>query len=759
MRSAPAAVFASAAFALVFLGTTPVPAPAPAGAAGPEYVEGEVLVILKPGATGASFGAMGYGAQASAAGERVRKLILPPGETVEEALARLAENAEVEVAQPNYIYRPAFTPSDPFFSLQAHLTQINAPPAWDVAQGDTQVVIAILDTGADTDHSDLAARLTIVAGSDPIDGDDDPDDDATIFSNGHGTAVSGVAGAIWENATFGVGVDRNARILPVRVLGTDGTGTSDTIAAGIRLADDTADVINLSLGSTTSCDSDQVLCNAIQDAVAAGVVVVAAAGNDNAGSLLFPASHDSTVAVGSVTSDDARSSFSNFGDGLDVMAPGENVVTIANNDTFQVATGTSFSAPQVAAAAAIVRSLRPGAPPATVRGFLRAGTKDLGEPGWDEKTGFGRIDLAAVVRLARSVIDYDSVPGTFLFDTFASLANADSHQASTTTGDGPAGAAALLLNAADSFVGYAPGRFPTDSGAIEFYVFPDTTQGSGKTRILLTQAGDGTLGNGELDLRLDSDTRLVLRQGGGATITAGASERGFRLGEWNHIAVEYGTGGLVLWVNGETVGAGLAVNLAAETIFLGSPSFAGTEVPLFGRYGRLRVRGGHDSSYPTPRKVAFQAVDGKTTTVTTSGQVTVHWKTFSSETGTAVISIGIDDDTSGFDGTILASGLADDGVHTVDVSPAMSDGQTKFLYVIAEGSPKSFDYAPAGVVFSSAASLDLGGGASNASICALLRGGVAPRAGAYLRAIRDAAFELPFLRALVRLWVRLFYAI
>ncbi len=314
---------------------------------------------------------------------------LGPAEA-ETLMRQIAANPNVEYVQIDRVMKHTLTPNDPSYSQQWGYNDadagIRANTAWDVANG-SGIIVAVLDTGYVT-HSDLAAN--IVAGYDFIsntttagDGngrDSNPADPGDYYggnpSSWHGTHVAGTVAAVTNNAKGVAGTAWGAKVMPVRVLGRGGGSTSDIADAIIWASGGTvsgvptlsaanaADVINMSLGGSGSCDT--ATQNAINSAVSRGTVVVVAAGNSNANASGFtPASCNNVVNVASVTSASARSSFSNYGTSIDVSAPGSNILSTLNSGTQGPGTenyvsynGTSMAAPHVAGAVALAQSRR-----------------------------------------------------------------------------------------------------------------------------------------------------------------------------------------------------------------------------------------------------------------------------------------------------------------------------------------------------------------------------------------------------------------
>lgn len=271
----------------------------------------------------------------------------PSAQGVEQTLNALKRNPNVLYAEPNFIYQINFTPNDPGLSQQWAWTTIDAYSAWDVTQGSTSVVVAVVDTGVQRSHPDLDAK--IVAGYDFVSGDTAPDD-----GNGHGTHVAGTAAAETNNGTGGAGTCPNCKIMPVRVLDNNGSGTLTNVANGITwAADNGAHVINLSLGGS---GGSTTLSNAVDYAWNKGVFLACAAGNDNTSSPSYPGYYSNCFAVASTNSSDARSSFSNYGSWVEAAAPGESIYSTWLNSGYNTISGTSMATPHVAGLAGLLAS-------------------------------------------------------------------------------------------------------------------------------------------------------------------------------------------------------------------------------------------------------------------------------------------------------------------------------------------------------------------------------------------------------------------
>lgn len=363
-------------------------------------------------------------------------------------LAKLIEqlNAHPGVAhaEPDGRVYPAFVPNDPgiFLGLQWYLYEtygIEAYAAWDIERGSAATVLAVLDTGI-LPHEDLdpARRLP---GYDFVDDDadaTDPGDFTTVFdecgdglppenSSWHGLHLAGVMTAITDNATGVAGINHVSSLLPVRVLGKCGGYYSDIID-GIRWATglavpgvpsnpNPAHVINLSLSAEQSCTVE--IQNAIDAAVAAGTIVVAAAGNGDGTDVAatLPAGCRNVIAVAATDRAGRIESYSNLGSGVLLSAPGENIysaynagTTVAAADSYEYISGTSVAAAQVTAAVSLLLSAQPALTPTNVRQILAqtAQPYSAGCPG-GLPCGAGILDMHAALEMALNITPGDPV--------------------------------------------------------------------------------------------------------------------------------------------------------------------------------------------------------------------------------------------------------------------------------------------------------------------------------------------------------------
>ncbi|MBX7133526.1 MAG: S8 family peptidase [Fimbriimonadaceae bacterium] len=277
----------------------------------------------------------------------VGRVELPPNVSVEQAIAFYRRQPGVEFVEPNFVARSLAVPNDPMMGQQYGLTKMNCAAAWDLTTGDPGVVIAIVDTGIQLNHPDLAAK--IVPGYDFVNNDTSADDD-----QGHGTHCAGISAAITNNGVGIAGVGYNCKLMPVKVLDASGSGSYSDVADGITWAvDNGAKVVSLSLGGPSV---SAALETAVNYAWSHGVVVVAAAGNDNVSDPMYPGWYANAIAVGSTDQNDQKSSFSNYGNWVDVAAPGTAIYSTYPGSSYQTMSGTSMATPGVAGLAGLLWS-------------------------------------------------------------------------------------------------------------------------------------------------------------------------------------------------------------------------------------------------------------------------------------------------------------------------------------------------------------------------------------------------------------------
>jgi hypothetical protein len=392
--------------------------PASVGGREPGFVPGRLLVAVLPGAGPAAGILEGLPVVGEVEGQSVYLVEVPQGS--EATMARWLEHRpEVRYAERDLYAYQLLLPNDRYYrGYQWNLSKIGAEDAWSKTTGSDQVVIAVLDAGIDPNHPDLRGK--VLPGFSFVSGDDNIQD-----GTGHGTHIAGLAAAIGNNTVGIAGVNWKARILPIKVLDGEGTGTDSWIASGVRkAAQQGARVINLSLGSP---GYNQTLRDAIDYARAQGCLVVAAAGNDyeRGNPTMYPAAYLGVMGVGATTSDDLRASYSQTGFWVSVVAPGGDPTgsrdpdpkhwiysdwPLALSDGYRQAAGTSQAVPLVSGLAALLWSVDPSLSAAKVRSVIESTAADLGAPGRDDWYGFGRINAGAAV--AKVAVIPDTTPPT-----------------------------------------------------------------------------------------------------------------------------------------------------------------------------------------------------------------------------------------------------------------------------------------------------------------------------------------------------------
>lgn len=389
-------------------------------------VPGEFLVAMKPGA-----GAQAITAQSNARGMNL--LSKPVGSSQSgivlvkagggamgamsagsdaQTLQALRSNPAVLYAEPNYIVKldplekqpgqvfptaaEPQAPNDPMFAKQYHHKNMKTVEGWNVTRGD-DFVLAIVDTGVDTKHPDLAAKL--LPGYNTVD-----DTPIVEDGNGHGTHCAGIAAAITNNGVGVAGVAPDVKILPVQVLSKEGSGSYASVAGGIIwAADHGAKVISMSLGGP---QSSPVITQAVKHALGKGAMLIAAMGNSGAGAdgmkpiKSYPAAEPGVMAIGASDDKDVRARFSQVGEWHSVIAPGVNILstfptyaTDMPGKDYGAISGTSMATPAVAGLAALVRSKFPQLTAAQAEAHIEATADDLGKPGFDIQYGHGRANV------------------------------------------------------------------------------------------------------------------------------------------------------------------------------------------------------------------------------------------------------------------------------------------------------------------------------------------------------------------------------
>ncbi|MDX1620024.1 MAG: S8 family serine peptidase [Nitriliruptorales bacterium] len=271
------------------------------------------------------------------------------------------------------------SPNDPLYAGQSAYGTIRAETAWDRTVGTPQTIVAVLDTGVNEDHRDLQGA--VVSGWDFVNDDADPhDDDPTS----HGTSVTGVVAARTDNRVGVAGTCWECRVMPLKVLDNNGSGSTSVVAEAIVYATDHgADIINMSLAGP---DDDPTVERAVEYATSRDVLVIAAAGNQSSSTPRYPAAYPEVIGVASSTPNDGRHAFSNYGSWVSVAAPG-CITSTTGSATYGEFCGTSASAPLAAGLAGLIRSVRPDLAAVDVRRLIEEGALPVGN--WVDH---GRVD-------------------------------------------------------------------------------------------------------------------------------------------------------------------------------------------------------------------------------------------------------------------------------------------------------------------------------------------------------------------------------
>lgn len=323
-----------------------------------------------------------------------RWFVAETGGNAAESSAALRREAAVEAAEPVGQVHLALTPNDTLFGNQWALSNsgspygvagadIRAPQAWDITTGPTSLVVAVIDTGIDLTHPEFAGR--IVPGFNFVSNTTNANDD-----HGHGTSCAGIVGAAGNNNALIAGIAWNCRLMPVKVVASNGNGDDLWLAQGVTWAvDHGAKVISMSLIMDSP---DQAVAESVQYAFESGVTIAAAMGNDSSDRIRYPAAIASVIAVGATTRNDTRAGFSNYGPHIDVVAPGLDVLTTAKGGGTANFSGTSAATPHVAGICALMLDLNPSLTPTEIEQIIRQGADDLPPFGFDEYTGTGRAN-------------------------------------------------------------------------------------------------------------------------------------------------------------------------------------------------------------------------------------------------------------------------------------------------------------------------------------------------------------------------------
>lgn len=364
------------------------------------YVPNQVLVKFKTSAQSVSriaHTAIGARVVRELPKIGVQTVRIPAGWTVTRALQYYKRLPSVQYAEANYYAKATATVNDPLYSQQWWLEKVGAPAAWDLSMGDSGIKIAIVDTGVDYTHEDLKGKIEL--GHDYIQDDNDPMD-----VQGHGTHCAGIAAAQTNNGVGTAGLGYGCSIVAIRVLGDDGSGAWDGIAAGILNAvEHNSDVISLSLGGYFNSSA---VADAVTSAWNSGSVLVAGAGNDNVTDVFYPAGYQLAIAVAATDSTDSKSDFSNYDPSwVDVAAPGSGILSTVMGNSYESWDGTSMATPVVAGLAGLMKTYNPSATNQEIRDAIESTTVNVGT-----FVKYGRINAPAAIAAIELPVQFEGDP-------------------------------------------------------------------------------------------------------------------------------------------------------------------------------------------------------------------------------------------------------------------------------------------------------------------------------------------------------------
>jgi hypothetical protein len=363
----------------------------------------------------------------------IYKLRFLPNSDINSIVYKCKKDPIVQYAQPNFYNHLAEKiekPNDFFYTDQWALEKIDMLKAWEIEKGSEDIIVAVVDTGVDYNHEDLKSRIWINADEIPDNGIDDdgngytddvrgwdffdsPDtklkvdhvirDNDPMDEDGHGTHVAGIIAGTPNNSVGVAGVTWGCKIMPLRA-GSKILEDDDLASAIVYAVENGAQIINMSWGSD---ELSYVIRDVTKYAYNSGCVLVGAAGNENQPKIIYPASHEHVISVGATDKADKKAGFSNYGAGLDIVAPGDKVFGTLPNNSYSDWSGTSMSAPVVSGVIALMLSKRRGLTNQEIVQILRQSADHIDEPKFD---GIGRINAYKALLTTSSIIAHISSP-------------------------------------------------------------------------------------------------------------------------------------------------------------------------------------------------------------------------------------------------------------------------------------------------------------------------------------------------------------
>ena len=376
--------------------------------------------------------------------------------------ASYAVHPLIEAVEFNYVRQTQASeiiPNDPRFEEQWNLSLIDMPGAWAIEKGNPEVIIAVVDTGFDYTHEDLASQTWINVDEIPNNGIDDDNngyiddvhgwdfsqkpssdgnensqngDNDPIDESGHGTHVAGIIGAAVDNDVGIAGIAWNCKLMPIRGAGVAGIRDNRSASAIVYAVDNGARVINMSWGGR---ERSFVLRDVVDYAYARGVLMVAASGNESKGDSIFPAGYRKVISVAATEQHKQKFYQSNFGASIDIGAPGNVILSTHINNRYRTLSGTSMATAHVSGVAALIISKRPSLTHEEVRQILLSTTDPITES--PELVGAGNLNAARALMASSSLrahilspethsggsnqIEFVGTAGGFKFDTWQLL--------------------------------------------------------------------------------------------------------------------------------------------------------------------------------------------------------------------------------------------------------------------------------------------------------------------------------------------------
>ncbi|MHB8132121.1 MAG: S8 family serine peptidase [Mobilitalea sp.] len=344
---------------------------------------------------------------------------------IPDMISALRADSNVEYAEEDSICKAFSDPNDEYYSFQWNFSKLNMPSAWESTMGENDVIVAVIDTGAYFPLDDLGETI-FAQGFDFVNYRVNPFDD-----NGHGSHVIGTIAQSTNNSTGVAGMAPNIKIMPIKVLAYDGYGYTSDIVQGIYYAvNNGAQIINMSLGSRSY---SSLVNEACQYAHNHGVLVVAAAGNDTSSVLSYPAAYENVISVGAINNANQLAYYSNYGYGLDLVAPGGDLNSYIYNSKFGYSfpggilqetfvgssidyyffQGTSMAAPHVAGLAALLKSKNVTLSVDQIIDILKNSADDLGNSGYDNTYGYGLINPVKALSIPAYIVG-DNITSTIV---------------------------------------------------------------------------------------------------------------------------------------------------------------------------------------------------------------------------------------------------------------------------------------------------------------------------------------------------------